>query len=256
MKIHKNISLIWLILLLWVPARAALRADLVVGYCSQSHYHYFDEHPDTSINHWLIFNSLNDFKYSGSFALDIYHESMSVGIYTAFLRRYNLMQYNRDSVTGRIDSYAIGQLVSMPLITYLEVRQQRIFWQCGLGPFISRFNYNRADLPEFFSTSFFGFLFAAGYEQPIAAGLSIVAKGELLLNAPVFLIDFVDSTVQTQIAASRFSEYNRYDYQSIFYNYSVSIGLRYTFCNSAGIYPQSVPLWQHLLSSFNTLFNQ
>ena len=121
------------------------------------------------------------------------------------------------------------------------------FYEFGLGPYLTRFNYTTTDLPEFSISPLFGFLFGGGYERRLFPGISLQLKGELLVNAPVFLVDYLDTDLKNSLYSSRYSEYNIKDFQSVLFNASVSLGVRYEFGKNIRIPLEDV--FYHFLNS-------
>jgi hypothetical protein len=150
-----------------------------------------------------------------------------VGVYGGFLRRYELFRQEKSAAS--VEKVKVGEVLSIPVIGFVEGHYRGLFYEFGLGPYITRFNYVRIDLPEFSVMSIFGYLFGAGYEKSFGRGLAVQLKGELLVNAPIDVVEFLDPVLKNETAGSRFTEYNRNDYPTIMYNATISCGLQYDF---------------------------
>jgi hypothetical protein len=214
-------------------ASAALHFDMTGGYSLQSGYQYFAGNPAADTFPWISFNSINNVCASSRLSIDVWKDTYRFGIYGGFMRRFDLVEHRR---TGTIiTNDTIGNMLSIPLLCFVEGRYKSAFYEFGLGPYLTRFNYMRKDLPEFYMTSFFGFLFGGGYEHTIYKNLAVQVKGELLVCAPVFVVDYLDTILKDEIHGSRYTEYNSNEFQTIIYNAAISIGLRYDFGNNIRI---------------------
>lgn len=201
----------------------ALHIDGAAGFSAQSPYRYFAETPSASGTPWLTFDPINNVYPSTRLSIDIGKSAYRFGVGGGFLRRYNLTMHERSGTTTR--SYHLGEVVSIPVLGFIEAHRKNCFGEFGLGPFITRFNYKR----DFDVTSFFGFLFGGGCTFPLTPGVHLLVKGELLLNAPVFVVEYLKGSVKTMIHDSRFTEYNSNEFQTIIYNAAISASVQYEF---------------------------
>lgn len=208
-------------------ATAALHVDAAGGFSIQSEYRYFETRPEVTGSQWLTFNPINNFCTSSRISIDVWKYQFRFGFYGGFIRRYELETHSQPS--NEIISAKIGEVLSIPLIGFLEGRYRSFFYEFGLGPYITRFNYNTTNLPEFSVTTLFGFLFGGGYNHQLFPGCSVLLKGEMLVNAPVFLVDYLDPKLDEQLHTSRYSEYNINDFQTVIFNATISLGVQYEF---------------------------
>ena len=215
-------------LLLFVyNAAAALHVDGAGGFSMQSEYRYFEIQPDAAGTQWLTFNPINNFCASSRISIDVWKNKFRFGFYSGFIRRYELEIHSQ--LNNRNTSEKIGDVLSIPLIGFLEGRHQSFFYEFGLGPYITRFNYNASTLPEFSVSPLFGFLFGGGYNHQLMPGMSLLLKGEMLVNAPIFLVDHLTPRLKEQLHSSRYTEYNINDFQTIIFNATISLGIQYEF---------------------------
>jgi hypothetical protein len=206
---------------------ANLHIDITGGYSVHSAYRYVDEAMVADTLSRLMFKGINNVCASSRLAIDIGSTAYRLGVYGGFIRRYDLYTHRR--YEEQSDSVVIGDMLSIPLLVFIEFRRGQFFYEFGLGPSITRINYANNPSHPFSVTSFFGYLFGAGYEIPLAPQLAVQIKGELLMHAPTVVIDAIDPAIRETVHASRFTEYNSKDYPAIIYNAALSIGIRYDF---------------------------
>ena len=228
---HKNIFIV--LTLLTGISSAAIHIDATGGFGIQSKYRYFEIRPETEGSQWLTFDPINDFCASSRISIDVWKKQFRFGFYGCFVRHYDLTSHSQ-TIDG-ITSETIGEMISLPLIGFLEGRHRSFFYEFGLGPYITRFNYRSPDLPQFTVSPLFGFLFGGGYNHQLFPGMSLLFKGEMLVNAPVFLVDHLDTKLDRQLHDSRYTEYNINDFQAVIFNASVSVGVQYEFGNNISI---------------------
>jgi len=220
-------------------ALGALHLDGTGGYSIQSRYQYFAFEPVHVGTPWLTYDPINNVAASLRLSVDIGKGTYRFGVAGGFMRRFELHTHVR-TLTGKKNE-KVGEMLSIPIIGFIEGYRNRYFYEFGVGPFITRHNYIRSDLPEFSTTSLFGFLFGGGYLHPIVSGIHLLVKGELLVNAPVFLVDYLDVKLKKEIHDSRYTEYNVNEFQSIIYNATISLGVQYEFGKNIAV-PSGNPL--------------
>jgi hypothetical protein len=222
-----GVKLFFVVMVTAAGAAAALHFDVTGGYSLQSAYKYFDGNPAQDNLPRVVFSPINNVCASSRLSIDVWRDTYRFGVYGGFLRRYEL--YRQENTGLSVEKEKIGEILSIPLFGFIEGRCGSLFYEFGTGPFITRFNYQREDLPQFGVTSLFGFLFGAGYEHVIGGNFAIQVKGELLVNAPVFVVDFLDDALKEEIENSRYTVYNSRDFQTIIYNAAIACGVRYDF---------------------------
>ena len=223
----------WMVVLLLQPVAAALHIDAAGGLSVQSQYRYFDEAPEGSGSQWITFDPIRAFCASARFSADLWKDRYRMGVYGGFMRRYSLQLHTRGAEDDTRDD--LGEVLSIPLIAFVEGRHGGFFYEFGLGPYVTRFNYRMDDLPEYSVTSLFGFLFGGGYEYRVTPAVGILLRGELLVNAPVFLVDFLDKRLIETVHASRYPEYNLHEFQTVIYTPTIGLGVLYDFGGNSRI---------------------
>jgi hypothetical protein len=225
--------IIFFVLLCWGAASGAVHVDIAGGYSLQSKYQYFGDEPSRDGSQWMTFDPINNFCASSRISIDIWKDLFRFGITGGFVRRHelNFHTLNNDAVTSK----KTGEMLSIPVIGFLEGRHRSFFYEFGLGPYITRINYTGGDYSGFDVFSLFGFLFGGGYEYTVLKNVKLQIKGELLVNAPVFLVDFLNARLKNELHESRYPEYNGNDFQSVIYNATISVGLQYEFGNTVRI---------------------
>lgn len=209
------------------PVAAALHIDAVGGLSVQSEYRYFDDAPEGSGSPWITFDPIRAFCASARFSADLWKDRYRLGVYGSFMRRYSLQLHTGGAEGDTREN--LGEILSIPLIAFVEGRHGGFFYEFGLGPYVTRFNYRMDDLPEYSVTSLFGFLFGGGYDYRITSAVGIVLRVELLVNAPVFLVDFMDERLIETVHASRYPEYNLHEFQTVVYTPTIALGVAYDF---------------------------
>lgn len=217
---------LFLIFSLTGTVRGALYIDLSGGFGGSSKYQYYECEPVDAGTSWLTFDPIGAFCANSRLSIDIWKNEWRFGVAGGFLRRYELHLHSA-SLTDK-QREKIGEVLSIPLIGFMEGRRRSFFYEFGLGPYITRFNYHGYN-NDISVTSLFGFLFGAGYDHELFPGVRLQARGELLVNAPVFLVDFLDEGIKEEIRASRFTEYNSNEFQSVTYSAVIFLGLQYEF---------------------------
>jgi hypothetical protein len=221
----QNIIIFGLLLAVVHPAHGALHCEISGGAGIPSPYRYFETLPETDSTEYLTFDPINGFCANARLSIDVWDSTYRIGITSGFVRRYKLTMHR----TGEATTEKTGEVLSIPLIGFLEGRRSPFFYEFGLGPSITRFNYADEGLPEFSVTSLFGFLFGGGYEHALLPNLHLLVKGELLVYAPVFLVDYLDKRFSGRIEDSRYPEYNVNEFQMVTYIGAIQIGLQYDF---------------------------
>jgi len=208
-------------------AAASVRFELDGGMSFQSRYDYFDDKPTGDGVEWLTFDPLRVFSASSRLSIDVWKEQYRLGVTAGFLRRYSLTLHS-ESGNSRTTADA-GEMLSIPVMGYIEGQSNGFLFDFGLGPYITRFNYTLDGLSQYSVTALFGFMFGCGYEYELSKSLRLVARCDLPLNAPVKVVRYLDGTLRRRIDASRFNVYNKNDFQSVIYNGVITLGIGYSF---------------------------
>lgn len=222
-----HILLLIVVVLCAGSALGALHLDAMAGYSIESGYRYFADEPEDAGVAWLTYDPINSLYPSLRLSVDIGSGRYRIGVAGGFMRRFEL--HTHSTTPAGSETEKVGEILSIPLMGFIEGYRNGCFYEFGMGPFITRHNYIRSDLPEFSTTSLFGFLFGGGYVHPIVPDIYLLVKGELLVNTPVFLVDYLDAKLKKEIHDSRFTRYNVNEFQSIIYNATVSLGIQYEF---------------------------
>jgi hypothetical protein len=222
-------------------ASAALHLDVFGGISFASPYTYFDKQ-NTRFSQQIEYHAVIGPTAGLQLSVDIYKEMFRIGIHSSFLRRYDVQHAVRQT-DGSLRYTLVGEISSIPLTFLLEGEWRSLFFGLGIG---TAFTWTTVDpLAEPFLTKHhFGFFFAAGYAFRLSSLLSIVLRAEFLVNMPTKHTEELPPSLKQINQELDQAAYNVFGQPSVFFNFSLTLGLRFSFAKDARIPLEKVfPSW-------------